>query len=121
MSFAKPENLLDLQQDFVQLKEGKAVITLQKGKVFYNPVQEFNRDISIAVLNAYSHDKQNPIRILECLSATGLRSIRYGLEVNNVSKVIANDVDPFAVALINQNIIFNNLSEKIFANSDDAK
>lgn len=34
------------------INEGKATI-LGEGNVFYNPVQQFNRDLSILVLNAY--------------------------------------------------------------------
>lgn len=38
---------------FKTIKEGTAEI-LVEGHVFYNPVQEFNRDISICVLNTFS-------------------------------------------------------------------
>lgn len=33
--------------------EGTAKITVPKGQVFYNPVQQFNRDLSIAVISAF--------------------------------------------------------------------
>lgn len=36
--------------------EGQAEIRLTSEKVFYNPVQEFNRDLSIAVLNVFTED-----------------------------------------------------------------
>jgi tRNA G26 N,N-dimethylase Trm1 len=35
------------------LTEGSAKITLPKGKVFYNPVQQFNRDLSIAAIRTF--------------------------------------------------------------------
>lgn len=38
---------------FKTINEGTAEI-LVEGHVFYNPVQEFNRDISICVLNTFS-------------------------------------------------------------------
>lgn len=38
------------------IKEGKAEILLKTDKVFYNPVQEFNRDLSIAVLTVFVND-----------------------------------------------------------------
>lgn len=38
------------------IKEGKAEICLKTEKVFYNPVQEFNRDLSIAVLSIFTND-----------------------------------------------------------------
>lgn len=41
------------------IKEGQAEICLTSEKVFYNPVQEFNRDLSIAVLSVFSEDYRN--------------------------------------------------------------
>lgn len=38
------------------IREGKAEIFLTTGNVFYNPVQEFNRDLSIAVLTIFCED-----------------------------------------------------------------
>lgn len=40
------------------LSEGGAKINFPKGKVFYNPVQQFNRDLSISVIKTFL--KQNP-------------------------------------------------------------
>ena len=63
------------ETNFNKIKEGKAHVYFNKVKnqVFYNPIQEFNRDLSIAVLNTYSKtngDKQ--LRILEALAASGI-------------------------------------------------
>lgn len=35
------------------VSEGSAIITVPKGEVFYNPVQQFNRDLSISVISAF--------------------------------------------------------------------
>jgi tRNA (guanine26-N2/guanine27-N2)-dimethyltransferase len=96
--------------DSVQVKEGKANISLPEGAVFYNPAQVFNRDLSIACLrliSKYHHEneckrilkndpntncipfdqlsagvrQENGLKIAEALSATGLRSIRYAREI----------------------------------------
>jgi hypothetical protein len=40
------------------LNEGSAKINFPKGKVFYNPVQQYNRDLSIAVIRTFF--KSNP-------------------------------------------------------------
>ena len=40
------------------------------------------------------------ISILEALSATGLRSIRYLKEIDCISKLVANDIDPAATELM---------------------
>ncbi|KAG8892504.1 RNA methyltransferase tRNA(m5U54)methyltransferase, partial [Tulasnella sp. 403] len=47
--------------------------------------------------------------ILEALSATGLRSIRYAKEIPLVKYVIANDLDPAATAAIRRNVGLNGL------------
>lgn len=45
----------------VRIKEGTTEI-LSEGHVFYNPVQQFNRDLSICVLNAFSKQYQNELQ-----------------------------------------------------------
>ena len=47
------------------------------------------------------------IRILEGLAASGLRSIRYALEVEGTGRVDANDLDPDVVEAMKRNIQFN--------------
>ncbi len=46
-------------------------------------------------------------RILEGLAASGLRSLRYALELPGVSRVDANDLDPLVVASMRDNIKAN--------------
>lgn len=62
------------------------------------------------------------IKILDALSATGLRSIRYALELkSNLSlKIIANDVSPKAVETIKRNVEHHNLGHLIKPNCQDA-
>ncbi|XP_059045805.1 tRNA (guanine(26)-N(2))-dimethyltransferase-like [Achroia grisella] len=120
------------------IKEGQAEICLTTEKVFYNPVQEFNRDLSIAVLSIFTDDYKTEnrakaekktkkdgqmdidITILEALSATGLRSIRYAKEVPNVTKIVANDFSIQAVETIKANVIHNQVENLIETNHDDA-
>lgn len=45
--------------------------------------------------------------MLEGLAASGLRSIRYALELDGVSRIDANDLDPSVVESMKQNIAFN--------------
>ena len=47
------------------------------------------------------------IKILEGLAASGLRSIRYALEVEGTGRVDANDLDSDAVEAMRRNIQFN--------------
>ncbi|PSN57174.1 putative tRNA (guanine(26)-N(2))-dimethyltransferase [Blattella germanica] len=127
------------------IKEGKAEIRLPPGKnVFYNPVQEFNRDLSIAVLTLCAEDLQKQLKekrgegdlqlepsvpgkkyeegltILEALSASGLRSIRYAKEVPGVKEIVANDISEQAVESIRQNVAQNGVDHLVSTSHDDA-
>ncbi|XP_064213539.1 tRNA (guanine(26)-N(2))-dimethyltransferase [Tribolium castaneum] len=116
-----------------EITEGLAKIKTL-GSVFYNPVQEFNRDLSIVVLNTFAkdykgdfqtvweagHKYDDGISILEALSATGLRSIRYAKEVKGVKEIIANDISIKAVEDIERNICDNGVEDLVVASHDDA-
>ncbi|XP_060521573.1 tRNA (guanine(26)-N(2))-dimethyltransferase isoform X2 [Cylas formicarius] len=113
-----------------EIVEGSAKI-LTTGNVFYNPVQEFNRDLSIAVIRTYEqilHIEKNEAKgkeykglsILEALSATGLRSIRYAQEIPGVKEIIANDLSRKAVEDIRTNIIRNHVQHIITPSHSEA-
>lgn len=107
---------------FEEIVEGSARVLHPKGAVFYNPAQVVNRDLSVLVLRYYARQVTRPLRILEALSATGLRSIRYFQEVPNVSHIIANDMDPNAVAFIRRSVELNGLNTitQVTPNEGDA-
>ena len=154
-------------------REGDAEVFLPTS-VFYTPVQEFNRDLTIAVISQHAKDHylktrnvgvkhvgpkalsetnecdpnsdhkednaeqcnvdsamvapelesgkyyENGIRILEGLAATGLRSIRFALEVPGVKEVIANDFDLSAVEFIQRNCVHNRVEHLLKASHADA-
>ena len=134
-------------EDYNVVKEGKAEILFPKAEtVFYNPVQEFNRDLSVCCIKAWDNlyggqtkigrkSKSNSrkrsntgeddgtcekrrklddksakrnvpsyMRILEALSATGLRAIRYAHEIPHVKEIVANDLLPEAIESIKRNV-----------------
>jgi len=146
--------------------EGHATVYLPPS-VFYNPVQEFNRDLTVAVIMEHVQqfscsEKQhvqkqgddtiatskpnddesissfelqgtvenktqvkttanrNGVRILEGLAASGLRSVRFALEVPLVCEVVANDFDHTAVEYIRRNAAHNNVGHLITASCSDA-
>lgn len=135
-------------EEFPVLSEGKAQIIITNKKVFYNPVQEFNRDLSIAVLTIFAQDrwnkmieknnltndnktnilhdtglntnKQEGITILEALSATGLRSIRYAKEVKGIKQIVANDISAKAVDSIRHNVLHNGVENLVTPYHEDA-
>jgi tRNA (guanine26-N2/guanine27-N2)-dimethyltransferase len=60
------------------------------------------------------------IRVLEALSATGLRSIRYAKEVPGLDEVIANDLMDQAVEMIKRNVVMNGVENIVTPNKADA-
>ncbi|KAH8116969.1 N2,N2-dimethylguanosine tRNA methyltransferase, partial [Phellopilus nigrolimitatus] len=59
--------------------------------------------------------------LLEALSATGLRAIRYAKEIPLVKYVIANDISPVAVEAIKRNVELNGLGDKTEASASSAE
>lgn len=126
------------------IREGKAVLLFDKESdtsVFYNPAQEFNRDLTITVLKSWSQlrtqellekakskdfngfNTENglaPFTCLDALSATGLRAIRYAKEIPELDYVVANDYNPTAVEYLKRNQLANGISDKklVISNSD---
>ncbi|KAH6584005.1 hypothetical protein BASA61_007767 [Batrachochytrium salamandrivorans] len=59
-------------------------------------------------------------RILEALSATGLRSVRYAKEINHVDEIIANDLLGTAVESIKRNVVHNGVEGIVKPHQGDA-
>ncbi|KAE8144412.1 TRM-domain-containing protein [Aspergillus avenaceus] len=151
--------------------------------VFYNPIQQFNRDLSVLAIRTYgehlialkkqradkrkrrgadgkakgkkrkredgngeeskvtgdnvenqvetgsqpaleSHLEQSSapsFAILDALSATGLRALRYASEIPFITRVVANDLSPSAIQSMKLNIEYNGLGELIQPNNGDAR
>uniref|UniRef100_A0A671TKV9 tRNA (guanine(26)-N(2))-dimethyltransferase n=1 Tax=Sparus aurata TaxID=8175 RepID=A0A671TKV9_SPAAU len=154
------------------VKEGKAAICFPSAnEVFYNPVQEFNRDLTCAVITEFARDLlaqrgvkivvpgekervvvslsdetneadaqteekngaeepavtatvgekcENGLRVLEGLAASGLRSVRFALEVPGLQSVTANDFSTKAATLIARNAQYNGVSHLLQASCRDA-
>lgn len=139
-------------------KEGKAEVYLPTS-VFYNPVQEFNRDLTTAIISHHAREHffrpterkkrrskivnteasgspeasivdpgkleagkyyEEGLRILEGLSASGLRSVRFALEIPGIKEIVANDFDKTAVDFIKKNIDHNKVGHLVRPNCDDA-
>ena len=70
-------------------------------------------------------DKNNPskppsFRILDALSATGLRALRYAKEIPMATSITANDLSHSASASIKLNVEYNKVSDKVILNTGDA-
>ncbi|KAK5939697.1 RNA methyltransferase tRNA(m5U54)methyltransferase [Knufia obscura] len=66
-------------------------------------------------------DRRTAFTILDALSASGLRAVRYAKEIPFATKVVANDMLPEAVQAIKLNIEHNKLTDTVFANLGDAR
>ncbi|VFQ69306.1 unnamed protein product [Cuscuta campestris] len=64
-----------------------------------------------------------PPRILEALSASGLRALRYAREIEGIGQVVALDNDPASVEACQRNIKFNGsvACAKVESHIDDAR
>ena len=85
-----------------------------------NGVDSVTRPSSIHPLDKHPSTTQPRFRILDALSATGLRALRYAKEIPFVSSIVANDVNPNATKSMEVNIQLNNLSSVISTNTGDA-
>ncbi|KAG5645230.1 hypothetical protein DXG03_006647 [Asterophora parasitica] len=164
------ESNITVPDGFTLHTENTSHILRESNEAFLNPVQEFNRDTSVACIKVWSeelnrakkerwrqnHEKKakklkegatkkrkveiegaqvtvaddlppidakpessagtqtkspEPYKfvLLEALSATGLRSIRYAKEIPLLKHVIANDLSPSATAAMKRNIDINDL------------
>ncbi|MCD6399029.1 MAG: tRNA (guanine(10)-N(2))-dimethyltransferase [Candidatus Aenigmarchaeota archaeon] len=100
-----------------EIKEGLVKLKIpnvdkpEQGEVFYNPVMEYDRNISVGFCLAIKDVLKKKIKVLDALSATGIRAIRYKKECG--IEVWVNDANPKAVKLINKNAKLNKLKIKI--------
>ena len=115
-----------------EVSEGKVTIKLcNKDKTFsafYNPAQELNRDLTVISIATYmnftKYRKVKEIKtfneykfnIIEPLSATGLRCMRYYAELpgEKINNIYSNDMDPKAVECININMEKNQVDNNKF-------
>ncbi|KAF0278112.1 hypothetical protein FOG50_01007 [Hanseniaspora uvarum] len=125
----EPEIIEYKDTKYQKVTEGKATVIFpaeEKRDVFYNPIQQFNRDITITAIKAWEQEFLNPLSnndakkkkksftVFEGLAATGLRSLRFAKELpSTLDKVIANDLSKDAVKAIDLNTEYNDLKDKV--------
>ncbi len=91
-----------------------------KAPVFYNPVMEFNRDLTVLAFKAYQHIFNHEISICEPFTSQGIRGIRFAAEIDGVSRVLLSDINSSAYELAKHNIQLNNQQHKITLKNKDA-
>ena len=78
--------------------------------VFFNPTQELNRDVTVAVLRAYRERDPRATSYLDAMTATGIRGVRAGVEGYDVT---CADVDGDAVDLARANLARNDVDGRV--------
>jgi len=129
----EPEPATDFPTETV--KEGKVYVVVpkleafkkqpsdyapSKAPVFYNPVMELNRDITILAFQAFQRLVNREISICEPLTSTGIRGIRFATEIHGTQKVLINDINEKAFKLAKHNVQLNQLQERITVKHKDA-
>ena len=95
----------DFPTEFV--KEGKVKIMVPKLKafikrqsdyapskapVFFNPIMELNRDLAVIAFQAYQRQVGREISICEPFTSSGIRGIRFAVEIEGVEKRATEDL-----------------------------
>lgn len=96
--------------------------------VFYNPVQVFNRDLTLLCLRIHARNleklKENfdGLTIFDALSASGLRTVRFLKEMGDCVKMVyANDISEKSHEIMNRNFKENGVDlKKIVSSREDA-
>jgi tRNA (guanine26-N2/guanine27-N2)-dimethyltransferase len=91
-----------------------------RAPVFYNPVMEFNRDLSVLAFQAYQRIVNHEINICDPLTSQGIRGVRFAAEIEGVTKVLISDINEHAYLLAKHNVTLNDLEDKIAVKHKDA-
>jgi len=95
----------------MNVKEGDVEIVVPDGEgVFYNPTQELNRDLTVAVLRAYRDREPRAETYLDAMAASGIRGARAAADGWTVS---CCDVDGDAVKRCRENLRRNGLDATV--------
>jgi tRNA (guanine26-N2/guanine27-N2)-dimethyltransferase len=78
--------------------------------VFFNPTQELNRDLTVAVLRAFREREPRAASYLDAMTASGIRAARAGREGYDVTGA---DIDPDAVELARGNLARNGVDGRV--------
>ncbi|MFC7082154.1 tRNA (guanine(26)-N(2))-dimethyltransferase [Halorussus caseinilyticus] len=79
-------------------------------EVFFNPVQELNRDLTVATLRAYRDREPRAEYYLDAMAASGIRGVRAAAEGWNTTLA---DIDEEAIDLCERNLERNDLDAEV--------
>ena len=91
-----------------------------KAPVFYNPVMEFNRDVTVLAFKAFQRMFNREITICEPHTGTGIRGIRFAAEIDGIKEVISGDLNQHSIRLAAYNVALNKLQDRVKLKHKDA-
>ena len=91
-----------------------------RAPVFYNPVMEFNRDLTVLAFQAYQRMVNREISICDPLTSQGIRGVRFAAEIDGVKKVLISDINERAYKLAKHNVQLNGLEKMVTVKHKDA-
>jgi len=101
----------------MRVSEGQVTVTVPEQaeagtgeNVFFNPVQELNRDITVAALRAYREREPRAESYLDATAASGIRGVRAAADGWEATLC---DVDSEATALCERNLEGNDLAAEV--------
>lgn len=94
----------------MRVREGGVEIEAPDDEVFFNPRQELNRDLTVAVLRAYREREPRAGSYLDAMAATGIRGVRAASEGWEATLC---DWDDDAVARCRENLARNDLDADV--------
>ena len=126
------ENRSTQKAKLVKAGKGEAVTSTHLGSLeSHDQAQEIDQRTDVQAEGdtpgAHGETKDNTnspkppsFRILDALSATGLRALRYAKEIPMATSITANDLSHSASASIKLNVEYNRVSDKVIPNTGDA-
>ena len=106
-----------MSSDIIEIIEGTTKIRVPNRSMvdkvppmepaFFNPKAKLNRDFSIIAYSAFWKKFDKPKVFLDGLTGVGARALRVATEINDVEKVILNDVNPQALKLAEESFNMN--------------
>jgi tRNA (guanine26-N2/guanine27-N2)-dimethyltransferase len=91
----------------------------KKMPIFYNPVMESNRNISILLLNSITNKQMT---IADPLAGSGIRSLRFLKELkrNKIKELVVNDYKDNFIKIFNNNLKLNNIKTNVNVSNQEA-
>lgn len=91
-----------------------------RAPVFYNPIMELNRDLTILTFQVYQRKIGRDISICEPFTGTGIRGIRFAVELGGVKSVVSADINQRSVMLAKYNVNLNEVQKTVSVIEGDA-